>query len=113
MPTADPFTINLARAFLAGAWSRPALVRRGVQACGGRSRKLLFLVRSVLAAFPSRTTDLTEERLTAFLSGRCPWRCEGDGPKKVFWVQPDMIPRPRLPEIPGLPELTTTTAVAD
>ncbi len=113
MPQADFFTSNLARAFLAGAWSRPALLRRGIQACGGRSGYLFLLLRRVLAAFPRRTPELTEERLTAFLLHQGAVACEGSGPKKFFTVRPNMAPRPGLPEIPGLLALTTTTAVTE
>ena len=57
----------LAAAFLAGAWTEPAMVRRGAQALEPRPRWLPALVRDVLAAHHRPPADRPRE-LAAYVA---------------------------------------------
>jgi hypothetical protein len=59
---------NLSAAFLAGAWSLEALVRRGQEATGTRGRWLRELARRVLAKFSEGPPGLRPERLARFIN---------------------------------------------
>lgn len=108
----SPFLWNLARAFLAGSWSRTGLLRRGEQACGQSVADLRRLVAKVLQTFPNKSERPDEADLTTYL-----WRqlqgAERLQPLRLFWVPPRMQPAPWLPTDVGLPVLTTTDAVAN
>src|SRR5262245_53758203 len=69
MPHVDPAALNLASAFLAGAWTADALKRRAVEALGGRPHGLTDLVRRVLAAHPEPPHPDDHESLAALVAG--------------------------------------------
>jgi hypothetical protein len=99
MATQDFIARNLASAFLCGAWSLEALVRRGEQACGGRPRWLRPLARRVLAAFAARPLPAELPALTAFLLNDRRFREVRTTPRqqepllaRVYCVAPAMTP---------------------
>jgi hypothetical protein len=106
MTTPRPWALNLASAFLAGAWSAAALAQRGAQALGRKQRGLTALVRRVLAAYPDAPHSDDHERLAAFVAAR--GRLAAPQTARVFPLTPRMRPNPAWP----VPAITTTAALA-
>jgi hypothetical protein len=106
---------NLAAAFLAGAWSRKALLHRGAQAGGGDRRQLGPLVRIILERFPApapRPDAGVLARLIAAQFGPDP-AVTFDLPRRIYWPAPHMAPAAGPPSTWHVPPLPTTAAVAE
>ncbi len=110
MPHRYTFADNLAAAFLAGAWTRKALLRRGVEASGGHTHYLRTVVGKVLLWFPTTAPRPDADVLARALDGQfgswLPSIC--DSPHRIFWLAPRMTPSTWQ-----VPPLTTTAAVAE
>jgi hypothetical protein len=116
-----PAARNLAAAFLSGAWSLAALLRRGAQAWGRRGRWLRRLARAVLSAFPERPAGAAEQALAAFIAEDAGFRRArdeslraGEAPlRRLFWATPAMAPAAGAPATWAVPPLATAAALAD
>jgi hypothetical protein len=114
MAATDVLTRNLARAFLAGAWSSKALRRRGEQALGDSLPWLEPLIRRVRRAMPRKPTF---DELVRLLSEDEPFivQCHahvllGELPlRRLFWLSSEMHTPPGW----QLPSLATTAALAE
>ncbi len=110
MPHRYTFADNLAAAFLAGAWTRKALLRRGVEASGGHTHYLRTVVGKVLLWFPTTAPRPDAAVLARALDGQfgswLPSIC--DSPHRIYWLVPRMMSSPW-----EVPPLTTTGAVAE
>jgi hypothetical protein len=117
MTTRSLIARNLASAFLSGAWSLEALVRRGGEGCGSKPRWLKTLARHVLARWrePHTIPDLDE--LAAFLlDDPCfnrTWASQSIALRRVFILEETMRPAPGAPRSWSLPSLTSPAALAD
>jgi RNA-directed DNA polymerase len=112
MPTRDTVALNLAAAFLAGAWSRKALLRRGAEAFDGDQSWLRHLVRAVLTRFPANAPP-PDPYVLAQLIGTSRWRPRAVRLRRIFWLTPQMAPASGASATWQIPALTTTAALAD
>jgi hypothetical protein len=114
MSTTDVITRNLARAFLAGAWTARQLRRCGSEALGESPPWLALLVRRVVRSLVGRPTL---DELVRFLATdesfveQCHLRVRRGETllRRVFWLAPVMDSRRGW----QLPTLRTTTALAE
>jgi hypothetical protein len=117
MTTRTLIARNLASAFLSGAWSLEALVRRGGEACGGRPRWLRTLARQVLARWTDLHSAPDVDQLAAFLLDQpCferAWAGQSIALSRVFTVKEVMRPVAGAPSSWPLPSLTSPAALAD
>jgi hypothetical protein len=111
---------NLASAFLSGAWSLEALVRRGGEACGQRPRWLRPLARRILTAFPTAPPPAELPALTAlllqdrrFYDALTTHRQQEPLLARVYSIAPEMTPAPGAPATWPVPALDTTAALAE
>jgi RNA-directed DNA polymerase len=111
---------NLAAAFLCGAWSLDALLRRGAQAFGRSGRWLRPLVKRVLATFPEKPPGRAEDVLTTLIDAdpgfsraweRLKFAEEALG--RFFWVPPLMAPAAGTPRTWSVTALPTRSSLAD
>ena len=110
---------NLAAAFLAGAWSRDALLRRGAEACGWRgpgcaswSVRLLAVPGGALRDPEALTCWIENQR--AFQEGWSePVRLQQSPLRRLFQVVPRMAPAAGPPTAWPIPPLPTVAALAD
>ena len=112
MLTRDFFSHNLAAAFLAGAWSRRAILCRAIEACGSNEPWLRSLVRAVLTRFPANTPR-PDPQILARLIGAKTQQPLSRPLCRVYWLVPQMNPAAGTPAAWQLPALTTTGALAD
>ncbi|MBX3205279.1 MAG: RNA-directed DNA polymerase [Labilithrix sp.] len=103
----------LAAAFLDGAWSAPALARRGARALGQSTRWLPALARRVVAAFPDGAPRDRFEALATLLARDAAVRKAGrpDAPWRLVITAPTLAMRDAHPEW-RLPRLHTAGDLA-
>jgi hypothetical protein len=113
--------LNLAHAFLSGAWSVPAMAERGAQASGMETRWLRGLARRVVARFGTEAPVANPDALADFIRSddgfRRVWgehlRGRTFPVRRVYRVASIMVPAAGAPSGWSVPSLTTTAAVAD
>jgi hypothetical protein len=101
------WSVELARAFLAGAWSLDGLLQSGKRARAGRGHSVRFLVKQVLTFFPDANVLPGEEELADFLEQN------RIGHRRMICTPPSMTPAPWISHDAGLPILTTTVALTE
>lgn len=111
---------NLAAAFLAGAWSPDALIRRGAEALGRRGRHLRPLVRRLLAAVGDGNARPEHDALSRWIAAEPTFHkiCEElaqvqDTPwLRLFPIVPHMTPTAGASAGWPVPPLPTVAALA-
>jgi RNA-directed DNA polymerase len=119
-------TNNLVAAFLAGAWSNEALLRRGAAACGESERRLRGhwlrpLVRDILTRFPAASPRPDPQVLARAIEGNRRYHNAWNHYAtvshtplcRVYWIRPQMVQAGGTPSTWQLPPFTTTAALAD
>ena len=112
---------NLAAAFLGGAWSKAAILRRATLACGHKEPWLRPLIRRACSAFDNEPLHRKEETLARFIlqdkGFALAWIALCQEQRlllgRLFFVRPGMSPVAGAPASWALPQLVTPTALAD
>jgi hypothetical protein len=109
---------NLAAAFLGGAWSLDALVRRGRQACGWKGHWLRTLAQSALSGCGPDPKRIRRDDLTRFILRHPAFRWAWDyfhilPLRRIDWPAPEMVPAAGTPSSWNVPKLTSPHQVAE